>query len=87
MEPDDRSNRRPGVADLPALSIPALHMSESEDTCDVQSVRMRELWDKVVCEQLKIPDTYRSVAVLIVHWHPDLDVDLKCASEVNSNPF
>ncbi|KAK4540551.1 hypothetical protein LTR36_009081 [Oleoguttula mirabilis] len=49
---------------------------------DESSLKMQTCWEQTVCEALKIPDTYRHVAVLIVHWADYLDVDLKCGKEV-----
>lgn len=48
-----------------------------------QGPGMQTSWEHTVCEQLKVPDTYGHVAVLIVHWAKNLDEDLKCGKEVS----
>ncbi|KAI5369286.1 hypothetical protein Slin15195_G001620 [Septoria linicola] len=49
---------------------------------ETQDSQMRQHWDKVVCKQMGIPDTYQKVAVLMVRWDNMLDEDLKCEKEV-----
>lgn len=54
------------------------------DIAEELDAQMRQRWEKVVCRELGVPDTYDQVAVLIIHWEEGLDQDLRVGDEVTS---
>ena len=55
---------------------------EKDKVVQTQDSRMRQHWDKVMCKELDIPDRYHHVAILIIRWVKELDLDLQCGGEV-----
>jgi hypothetical protein len=47
-----------------------------------ENSKMQIRWNKVMCEEMKIPQGYQNIAVLIVKWAEEID-QLKCAKEVD----
>lgn len=70
-------------------SRPSLISTESDgirdDIADELDAQMRRQWEKVVCRELGVSDTYDKVAVLIIHWEKRFDLDLRVADEVHDS--
>lgn len=70
-----------------ARSLPSLITTEGDgirdDIAEELDAQMRRRWERVVCQELGVSDTYDKVAVLIVHWEKSLDWDLGVGDEVN----
>lgn len=49
----------------------------------VENPRMQVVFDKTVCDALKLSYQYQEVNVLIIRWAEHLDRDLKCGAEVH----
>lgn len=46
-----------------------------------ENSKMQIRWNKAMCEEMKIPQGYQNIAVLIIKWADEID-QLKCAKEV-----
>ena len=53
----------------------------AEGITDEENSKMQVWFHKAMCDELKIPEGYQHVAVLIIKWAEELD-ELKCAEEV-----
>ena len=47
----------------------------------------RKHWNDAAMRELKTPNCYQSVAVLMIHWAEWLDQDFKCGEEVCGPTF
>lgn len=52
-----------------------------EGVQDDENSKMMSHWNTVMCGEMKVPQGYQNVAVLIIKWNEDLD-ELKSADEV-----
>lgn len=57
---------------------------EKDVVAEKRDLRMRQCFEKVMCEQLDIPNSYSSVACLIIRWKEELDQQLRCWEEVSN---
>jgi hypothetical protein len=46
-----------------------------------ENSKMQMCWNKAMCDEMKLPQGYQNIAVLIIKWDKDID-QLKSASEV-----
>jgi hypothetical protein len=53
-----------------------------EGVSDEENSKMQVWWNKTMCDEMKIPEGYQNVAVLIIKWTEELD-ELKTGDEVS----
>ena len=58
----------------------------AEDVTDEENSKMQVWWNRAMCNEMKIPEGYQNVAVLIIKWCKELD-ELKSAEEVSESSY
>ena len=76
---DERQHLSPDIA--PALIVDPRETS-IDGVTDEENSRMQVWWNRAMCEEMKIPEGYQNVAVLIIKWTEELD-QLKSGNEVS----
>ena len=77
--PPSNSDETSGITDVSRTKRDCINIIENVQINE--NARMKICWDSVMCKELKVPEGYQDVAVLIIKWAEELD-QLKSGEEV-----